>query len=76
MRKARLPVRFRIGSDAAEQPAETFGISPEWIVLSTAVRLDVGTRLAITIRIPIDCVGSPFAVRVGIPARHSVHSIR
>jgi len=71
MREASLPVRFRTASGHAECPAVTMGISSEWLLLSAAVKLDVGARLAIKIRIPLDCAGSPFGVRIRIPAKRS-----
>lgn len=61
MHPARLPLRFCVGAGAIEHTGETIGISQQHFILSSPIELQVGLRLMMKIRVPVEVSGSPFS---------------
>lgn len=59
--ETRLALSFRVGAGPVEHVGETIDISAEQLVLRSPIQLEVGLRLEITIRVPVEFSGSPFS---------------
>jgi hypothetical protein len=60
MPETRLALSFRVGAGPVEHVGETIRVSPERLLMSSPIQLEVGLLLEITIRVPVDVSGSPF----------------
>ena len=56
----RLVLSFRVGGGPVEHVGETIDISTEELVMRSPIPLEVGLRLEITVRVPVEVSGSPF----------------
>ena len=61
LRDVKLPVRFRVGAATLEHPGETVAISATQFIMSSALKLDTGMRLTITVHVPMEISGNPFS---------------
>ena len=61
MRETRLDLSFRVGGGPVEHVGETVVVSPEQLIMSSPIPLEVGLHLEITVRVPVEVSGSPFS---------------
>jgi|SRR5215467_7325434 len=61
MGEAGLALSFRVGAGPVEHVGETIDISAEQLVMRSPIQLEVGLRLEITVRVPVEVSGSPFS---------------
>jgi hypothetical protein len=61
MGEPRLALSFRVGAGPVEHVGETIDISAEQLVMRSPIQLEIGLRLEITVRVPIEVSGSPFS---------------
>ena len=59
--ETKLALSFRVGAGPVEHVGETMDISSEQLLMRSPIRLEVGLRLEITVRVPVEFSGSPFS---------------
>lgn len=61
MQETRLALSFRVAAGPVEHVGEIMDVSLEQLLMRSPIQLEVGLRLEITVRVPVEFSGSPFS---------------
>jgi hypothetical protein len=60
LRERRMSLHFRVDGGGHYYSGETIGVSPNQFIMATLAKLAVGSRLLVSIRVPVEVSGSSF----------------